>query len=1062
MPAPSNPNEPSPRAMTPEAMRLLAALSAAAARGDRDMMAALQAMGRKQGLTDADFAIVTGVGKQVGGGQRGETHKLLKDLADEATASGRRRAVSAEPQRNDGAKPAGNKLATGMKGTTAFGTPPPTPSGRQPTVRKAAPPDSALTALRGPLTARDLQAMQEGKPADAAAGREAKADDPRKAINEARARAANFGKPPATPGAAARTPDGKAIGSGDLTREVLGADVKSRASHDDAIDLVDLEDVGERDEFTDTINADALAIASSLQASPAAAAANVVSPAANGPDADFALPPPLDTSSGSGGTRGGTSSAGAQPDHGASGTAAAVAFPPTMAVPAQPRRASAPQPDSTVLDPSALAAFTATDSGGYTMPGEQPWLGPFDVDGIYFDTPMSGLYRVIDRATKQACTARVFAPRRVSSRGVRRVVSRLALEASTRAHSPVVDSLSKVYAVDFFKLARHRDRSPDVLNREPKAQFGLIEEDRRLWRTLMSWLRDSARPTLIDRITVARQVARTLGDLRDRGLPHNEFDETRVFITARGRAKVAGWAWAGCFRADSESAPQDELAEDDERDEHGHEDSTAFNRRTWYRPPEVYLRASGPGDDRSTGRSDVYALGVLLFRLATFQLPPEWEACATLMDSIQAIENGLQTRPRQIAPSLPESLDTLICKATNADPALRHADAHEIAADLERILRKLVDHERTVVAPLVSAQATPASVTGACQPFASAPPVPPVGLPESYRHVQTMSVSGLRSLHKVQHRQTGGIFALRLYVLPRMSMAPANKNSETRDGSTPTATQVKLAARRAANEFAMHKRCHSDLILTLQDHGSHRADSSELGLCEVKYLVYEWAAGWPLGGGTTTTIQPQAVPEQEVANLCRTPADLARPLSETVVVWILQQVLRALHACHDAGIVHYDVKPANLLCFPRGGLKLGDFGVANYADGFGSAPQDGQVFGTPAYLSPEQLLPPGAPVAASDLFAVGACAYEMLTGQPPFELISGDDGGKIPVHRPVADPRNAGAACSDTVANLVVNLLALDSRKRVQTASAAFEQLKASPVHPVSWATVQQQLSLKS
>ena len=106
------------------------------------------------------------------------------------------------------------------------------------------------------------------------------------------------------------------------------------------------------------------------------------------------------------------------------------------------------------------------------------------------------------------------------------------------------------------------------------------------------------------------------------------------------------------------------------------------------------------------------------------------------------------------------------------------------------------------------------------------------------------------------------------------------------------------------------------------------------------------------------------------------------PLSPLQTARILAQAAAGLAAAHEAGLVHRDVKPGNLLIGPRGVVKITDFGLARTAD---SAPLTvtGMLVGTPGYLAPERAAGASATPAA-DLYALGIIGYECLAGNPPF------------------------------------------------------------------------------
>ncbi|HEX6057277.1 MAG TPA: serine/threonine-protein kinase [Intrasporangium sp.] len=132
---------------------------------------------------------------------------------------------------------------------------------------------------------------------------------------------------------------------------------------------------------------------------------------------------------------------------------------------------------------------------------------------------------------------------------------------------------------------------------------------------------------------------------------------------------------------------------------------------------------------------------------------------------------------------------------------------------------------------------------------------------------------------------------------------------------------------------------------------------------EAPYLVMELVPGQPLSALIETTGGGGLEPD--------------------VVRSIAGQAALALAAAHESGVVHRDVKPANIIVTPDGQAKLTDFGIARPANGKGHT-LTGEVLGTPEYLSPEQALGETA-TEASDLYALGVIAHEMLTGSKPFD-----------------------------------------------------------------------------
>ena len=112
-------------------------------------------------------------------------------------------------------------------------------------------------------------------------------------------------------------------------------------------------------------------------------------------------------------------------------------------------------------------------------------------------------------------------------------------------------------------------------------------------------------------------------------------------------------------------------------------------------------------------------------------------------------------------------------------------------------------------------------------------------------------------------------------------------------------------------------------------------------------------------------------------------------LTAAQAVAVIDPVLDALAAAHHAGVIHRDVKPANIfVCVrPQRAIKLLDFGVSRFSNSAGLT-STGTTVGTPMYMSPEQILGEKDLGPAADLYSVGAVLYHLLTGRPPFEADS--------------------------------------------------------------------------
>src|SRR5919106_1252277 len=111
-------------------------------------------------------------------------------------------------------------------------------------------------------------------------------------------------------------------------------------------------------------------------------------------------------------------------------------------------------------------------------------------------------------------------------------------------------------------------------------------------------------------------------------------------------------------------------------------------------------------------------------------------------------------------------------------------------------------------------------------------------------------------------------------------------------------------------------------------------------------------------------------------------AERLAPLPIERAAHFTDQILSALEHAHRAGVVHRDMKPANVMVTPTGTIKIMDFGIARVR-GAEQMTIDGRLMGTPAYMPPEQVL--GQEVdGRADLYSVGVVFYRLLTGALPF------------------------------------------------------------------------------
>jgi eukaryotic-like serine/threonine-protein kinase len=168
---------------------------------------------------------------------------------------------------------------------------------------------------------------------------------------------------------------------------------------------------------------------------------------------------------------------------------------------------------------------------------------------------------------------------------------------------------------------------------------------------------------------------------------------------------------------------------------------------------------------------------------------------------------------------------------------------------------------------------------------------------------------------------------------------------------------------------------------------------------------------------------------------------MAEPrLTIAATLEIARQIVAGLAVAHQAGVVHRDLKPGNVMLLPDGGVKILDFGLAKVRDQSVTGP--GMVLGTAAYMAPEQIR--GDPVdGRADLWALGVLVYEMLTGRQPFRGEHEISVAHAILHTEPEPPSHLRSDIPAAVEDVVLTLLSKDPGRRYADADALGADLAA-------------------
>ncbi len=169
-----------------------------------------------------------------------------------------------------------------------------------------------------------------------------------------------------------------------------------------------------------------------------------------------------------------------------------------------------------------------------------------------------------------------------------------------------------------------------------------------------------------------------------------------------------------------------------------------------------------------------------------------------------------------------------------------------------------------------------------------------------------------------------------------------------------------------------------------------------------------------------------------------------KKLSEQDASPIIRQVALALKHAHEVGFIHRDIKPKNIMIAKNGDVKLADLGLARSLDDQVAAEAEvGRAYGTPYYISPEQIRGKKTITPAADIYGLGATLYHMVTGKVPFSGKNPSDVMHRHLKQELVPPDHINPSLTPGFSQIIEMMMAKDVTQRYQNAADLIEDLDA-------------------
>ncbi len=488
-------------------------------------------------------------------------------------------------------------------------------------------------------------------------------------------------------------------------------------------------------------------------------------------------------------------------------------------------------------------------------------------------------------------------------------------------------------------------------------------------------------------LRVAQAITNALDYAHKRGVIHRDIKPANVLSAEDGRLVLSDFGLA----LDVEQGSLGEV----------------FGSSHYIAPEQAHRSAD------AVSQSDLYSLGVMLYELLTGQVPfndPSPTAVA-----LQHITTA-PPNPCDINPTLSPEIEQFLLKALSKSPADRYQTGQELLEALTLVLEpELATSVRSILGPITKsapAVAPEPEATPINQAETEPDPEPPPAKMPSVRVGPMKKADSMIGRQLDEYRLEG--------LLGQGGMARVYKGMDVRLNRA-VAIKVIDTPFRADTDYIKRFEREAQAIAQLEH--THIVTLYRFGEADgLLYLAMQYIEGFDL-----SVILSNYRREHHLIS----PPEIAR---------ILREACLALDSAHEQGGLHRDIKSSNIMMDKKERVILTDFGLALFTD----VGTQGEIFGSPHYIAPEQAISSAGVVPQSDFYSVGVILYEMVTGQLPFDAKEPLDIAMMHMTDPPPPPRQVRPDISPALEAVILKTLSKSPEDRYPNGAALADALDAA------------------